>query len=85
MDEFIQKYTGDRDTYLIDQIFLAYYVYNHINSNVLIHCSHNAYEPFALKIDQVEEGFVGEVVTDSPRAAQIMDDPESKFERVAAY
>jgi hypothetical protein len=51
----------------------------------LIHCSHNAYEPFALKIDQIDEGFVGEVVTDSPRAAQIMDDPESKFERVAAY
>ena len=85
MDEFIQKYTGDRDTYLIDQIFLAYYVYNHINSNAMIHCSHNAYEPFALKIDQVDEGFVGEVVTNSPRAAQIMDDNESNFERVAAY
>ena len=85
MDEFIQKYTGDRDTYLIDQIFLAYYVYNHINSNALIHCSHNAYEPFALKIDHVDEGFVGEVVTNSPRAAQIMDDNESNFERVAAY
>ena len=51
----------------------------------MIHCSHNAYEPFALKIDHVDEGFVGEVVTNSPRAAQIMDDNESNFERVAAY
>jgi hypothetical protein len=85
MQEFINLHTGDRDAYLVDQIFLAYYVYNYINSNTMIHCSHNAYEPFAIKINPVEQGFVGEVVTDCSRAADIMGDSENKFERVGAY
>jgi hypothetical protein len=51
----------------------------------MLHCSHNAYEPFAKKIDPVETGFVGEVVTECPRAAEIMEDSETKFERVGAY
>src|SRR6056300_1125560 len=49
------------------------------------HCSHNAYEPFAKRIDPVETGFVGEVVTECPQAAEIMKDTETKFERVGAY
>ena len=85
LDEFTKTYTGDRDAYLIDQIFLAYYVYNFINCNALIHCSHNAYEPFAISVDPVEHGFVGEVVTDCPRAAEIMGDKDTSFERVGAY
>ena len=51
----------------------------------MIHCSHNPYEPFAKVIDQVENGFVGEVVTDCSRASEIMGDTENNFERVAAY
>jgi len=85
LDEFTKTYTGDRDAYLIDQIFLAYYVYNFINCNALIHCSHNAYEPFAISVDSVEHGFVGEVVTECPRAAKIMGDKDTSFERVGAY
>jgi len=85
LDEFTKTYTRDRDAYLIDQIFLAYYVYNFINCNALIHCSHNAYEPFAISVDPVEHGFVGEVVTDCSRAAEIMGDKDTSFERVGAY
>ena len=85
LDEFTKTYTGDHDAYLIDQIFLAYYVYNFINCNALIHCSHNAYEPFAISVDPVEHGFVGEVVTDCPRASEIMGDKDTSFERVGAY
>jgi hypothetical protein len=85
LGEFTKTYTVDRDAYLIDQIFLAYYVYNFINCNAMIHCSHNAYEPFAISVDPVEHGFVGEVVTDCPRAAEIMGDKDTSFERVGAY
>ena len=85
MEEFIKMQVGDRDKYLVDQIFLAYYVYNHINSNMMVHCSHNAYEPFALKIEPTEKGFVGEVVTECSRASEIMKDSENTFERIGAY
>jgi hypothetical protein len=85
MENFIKMQVGDRDTYLIDQIFLAHYVYNYINSSAMIHCSHNAYEPYAIKIDPVERGFVGEVVTECTKASEIMNDTENTFERVGAY
>ena len=85
MEEFVKMHSGDRDKYLVDQIFLAYYVYNHISSNMMVHCSHNAYEPFALKIGPTEKGFVGEVVTECPRASEIMKDSENTFERIGAY
>jgi hypothetical protein len=85
MRSFLQNLPQERDVYIVDQMFLFAYVYPYVANKSMIHCSHNAYEPFALKIDHVDEGFVGEVVTNSPRAAQIMDDNESNFERVAAY
>jgi hypothetical protein len=84
-ESYRQSIPIDRDVYLVDQIFLAQYVYNFINSNMMVHCSHNAYEPFAKKLEPIETGFVGEVVTECPRAAEIMEDSEIKFERVGAY
>jgi len=75
----------DRDKYLVDQIFLAQYIYRYVINNSIIHCSHNAYEPFAKSIEPTEDGFIGEVVTSCPRAAEIMRDTETKFERVGAY
>ena len=75
----------DRDKYLVDQIYLAQYIYRYVINNSIVHCSHNAYEPFAKRIHPVETGFVGEVVTECPRAAEIMGDSETKFERVGAY
>ena len=74
-----------RDTYLVDQVFLAQYVYNWVNNTTMFHCSHNAYEPHAIPIVPVEHGFVGEVVTDCPRASEIMGDKETSFERKGAY
>ena len=74
-----------QDKYLVDQIFLAQYVYKYIIGSTMIHCSHNGYEPFAKQIDPVETGFVGEVITECPRAAEIMGDTEKKFDRVGAY
>lgn len=85
LNDYMITQNGDRDVYLIDQIFLAYYVYNFIISNTLVHCAYNAYEPFAVKLEPTVTGFVGEVVTECPRAAKIMGDAEYSFERVAAY
>lgn len=76
---------NERDKYLVDQIFLAQYVYNFIINNTLVHCAYNAYEPFAVKLEPTEFGFVGEVMTECPRAAEIMGDTEKEFERVGAY
>lgn len=75
----------NQDKYLVDQIFLAQYVYNYIISNTLIHCAYNNYEPNVKMINPVDTGFVGEVVTECPRAAKIMGDTETNFERVGAY
>jgi len=85
LDAFKRDIPPGQDKYLVDQIFLAQYVYTYVISNTMVHCSHNAYEPFANVIDQIETGFVGEVVTDCPRAAEIMNDKETNFERVGAY
>ena len=85
LEAFKKNIPPGQDKYLVDQIFLAQYVYNYIISNTMLHCSHNPYEPFAIKIDPVETGFVGEVVTKCLRAAEIMEDTENEFERVGAY
>jgi hypothetical protein len=50
----------------------------------MVHCSHNAYEPFAIKLDPIESGFIVEVVTECPRASKLMGDTETNFERKAA-
>jgi len=85
LDLFKNTIPLGQDKYLVDQIFLAQYVYNYVINNTMIHCSHNAYEPFSIKIDPVETGFVGEVITKCARAAEIMRDTENEFERVGAY
>jgi len=85
LDSFKNTIPPGQDKYLVDQIFLAQYVYNYVINNTMVHCSHNAYEPFAIKIDPVETGFVGEVITKCSRAAEIMGDTENNFERVGAY
>jgi hypothetical protein len=85
LDSFKNTIPPSQDKYLVDQIFLAQYVYNYVINNTIIHCAYNAYEPFAIKIDPVETGFVGEVFTNCSRAAEIMGDNEKEFERVGAY
>ena len=84
-NSFRDNIPNTQDKYLVDQIFLAQYVYKYIIGSTTIHCSHNGYEPFAKQIDPVETGFVGEVITECPRAAEIMGDTEKKFDRVGAY
>lgn len=85
MTNFIQNLSEDRDVYIVDQMFLFIYVYPYIANKSMVHCSHNAYEPFAIKLEPLEIGFIGEVITDCSRAAEIMGDSEQKFERVGAY
>ena len=85
MNAFLRDLLEHRNEYIVDQIFLAQYIYKYIANKSMVHCSHNAYEPFAKRIHPVETGFVGEVVTECPRAAEIMGDSETKFERVGAY
>ena len=85
MNAFLRDLLEHRNEYIVDQIFLAQYIYKYIANKSMVHCSHNAYEPFAKRIHPVETGFVGEVVTECPRAAEIMGDSETTFERVGAY
>ncbi len=81
MKVYLERIPSERDAYLVDQVFLAQYIYNWINCTTMFHCSYNAYEPHSIKINPVERGFVGEVVTECPRAAEIMGDKETSFER----
>ena len=75
------------DRYNLDQMFLYTYVYPIVSYRAMIHCSHNAYEKFAKRIDAVSTGFCGEIETHCPEATQIFEGEgaESTFERVAAY
>jgi hypothetical protein len=85
MQSFLKNLPEHRDEYIVDQIFLAQYVYKYVANKSMVHCSHNAYEPFAKRLHPVESGFLIEVITECPRAAEIMGDTETKFERVGAY
>jgi hypothetical protein len=85
MNNFLRNLPEERDVYIVDQMFLFAYVYPYIANKSMIHCSHNAYEPFAKRIHPVETGFLIEVVTECPRAAEIMGDTETNFERVGSY
>ena len=85
MELYIKQIPEERDVYNVDQIFLYSYVYPFVVNKSMVHCSHNMYEPFAKKIDSVETGYMGEIITDCPRAAKIMGDDNTTFERVSAY
>ena len=85
MNLFLKDLSKDRDVYIVDQLFLAQYVYKYVINKSMVHCSHNAYEPFAKRLNPIETGFMGEVVTDCPRASEIMGDKETSFERKGAY
>lgn len=85
MHRFISSLPTERDLYNIDQIFLAQYIYPCIIGNTFVHCSHNAYEPFAKKLEPVDSGFVGEVIAKCSRAAAIMNDTSDTFVREPMY
>ena len=85
MQNFYRNVPLPRDAYNLDQIFLYTYVYPVVAYNCVVHCSHNAYEPFAKRIEPVDTGFVGEVVEECPEAAKIFGDTESSFKRIAAF
>lgn len=85
MNNFRDYLPDNRDVYIVDQMFLFQYVYPYVANKSMVHCSHNAYEPFAKKLEPVETGFVVEVITECPRAAEIMGDKEYSFERIGAY
>lgn len=85
MKLYLENLPKERDVYIVDQMFLYSYVYPFIVNKSMIHCSYNAYEPFAKKLDPVETGFIVEIIKDCPRAAKIMGDDNTTFERVAVY
>ena len=85
MNNFRDNLPENRDVYVVDQMFLFQYVYPYVANKSMVHCSHNAYEPFAKKLEPIDYSFIGEVVTECPRAAEIMGDTENNFERVGAY
>jgi hypothetical protein len=85
MQQFIAQVPPPRDAYNIDQIFLYHYVYPQVATRAMIHCSYNAYEPFAKRIDPVEKGFVGEVAENCPEAAEIFNDTDVSFTRLPQF
>lgn len=82
MKRFIHSLHTEMDKYNIDQIFLYHYVYPYVINNSFVHCSHNAYEPFAVHINPVTTGFIGEIVMECSEASKIMGDTDNIFERV---
>jgi len=85
MQSFIENLPSERDVYIVDQMFLFAYIYPYVVNRSMIHCSYNAYEPFSNRINPIDVGFMGEVVTNCSRAAEIMGDCESNFERIGVY
>lgn len=85
MRNFYKNVPLPRDMYNLDQIFLYTYVYQVVVYRSMIHCSHNAYEPFAKRIEPVDTGFVGEVVEKCPEAATIFGDVQNSFTRLPQF
>ena len=78
---YLRSITKENDTYLVDQRFLAF-VYPFVIGSTFVHCSYNKYEPFAVDIDKLETGFMGEVVYTAPNACKIFgEDENTVFER----
>ena len=72
------------DGYNVDQMFLFQFVYPYIVGNSMIHCVYDR-EPFAIKTDVLETGFIGEIIYDCKRASEIMGDTTTSFKREGAY
>lgn len=72
--------------YCIDQMFLWICIYPYVMFMSMIHAQPSvAFEPFCTLIDELETGFVGEVVTRTPVASKLLGDSECDFQRVASY
>jgi hypothetical protein len=65
-------------------MFLFQFVYPYIVGNSMIHCVYDR-EPFAIKTDALETGFIGEIIYDCKRASEIMGDTTTSFKREGAY
>lgn len=83
---FSTNLTGETDKYNIDQIFLCQYIYPIVASSLFVHTvKDRVYEPFAKIIETRETLFMGEIVTNCPNAAEIMNDANVVFTRKPAY
>ena len=85
MRAFVAQVPPPRDAYNIDQIFLYHYVYPQVATRAMIHASHNAYEPFAKRIEPVDTGYCVEIQTECPEAAKIFNDTDVSFTRLAQF
>lgn len=72
---YLANITPEKDTYLVDQRFLAH-LYPLVISRAFVHCSYNKYEPFAVDIDRLETGYVGEIIYTAPNASRIFGENE---------
>ena len=83
---FKQSLNEQNDTYMIDQKFLYHYVYPKILFNTVVHASYNKYEPFAKDFPKTNyDGFIGEVITSTPNASNLLGDTKQDFERIGQY
>lgn len=81
--QIVNSISDSSNRYNIDQIFLARFIYPHVALRSMIHASHNKYEPFVISISIEEVNFCGSIVTDTPIASKIFNDPDVSFSRVA--
>ena len=72
-----------QDVYNVDQMFLFQFVYPYIVGNSMIHCIYER-EPFAIKTDELETGFIGEIIYECKRASEIMGDTVYSYKREGA-
>jgi hypothetical protein len=84
MNKFIEV-NKNNDRYLIDQIFLADYIYPYINLNCFYHTSTNGFEPWCIQTEAIDTGYVGEIIYHTPNASDIFGDAENTFERKGDY
>lgn len=83
---YINRLSRENDTYNTDQIFLYQYIYPIVANSLFVHSvKDNAYEPFAKIIEAKGSGFMGEIVTHCPNAAELMNDANVEFTRKPAY
>lgn len=86
LNGYIGQLPSKHDKYNIDQLFLYQYIYPIVASSLFVHSvKESAYEPFAKVIETKVTAYMGEIVTECPKASEIMGDDNTTFERVAAY
>lgn len=83
MNQFVEQNQGGQ--YCTDQIFLCKFVYPYVLKSSVFYTSHNNFEPFCKMIEPTETGFMGEIIEECPKAAEIFGEKSTYFKREGQY